>query len=83
MILLTFPSIATGETAIRAQDAGAGLDITVGYCCRIGGLGWTAVLYGLADRPGTKAGELERRTLAELRNAVCGRLERSGKWWRG
>lgn len=30
MILLTFPSIAPGETAIRAQDTG--LDASVGYC---------------------------------------------------
>jgi hypothetical protein len=72
MIVLTFPSIAKGETVIRAQDAGAGLDVTVGYCCRIG-LEWAAVLYAMAD--------LERPTLTELRNAVCGRLERSGKWW--
>jgi hypothetical protein len=82
VIVLTFPSIAKGETAIRAQDAGTGLDVTVGYCCRIGGLGWTAFLYALADRPGTSAGEMDRPTQAELRNAVCGRLERSGKWWR-
>lgn len=81
MTVLTFPSIGKGETVIRAQD-GSGLDVTVGYCCRIG-LEWTAVLYGMADRPGTKVADLERATLAELRTAVCGRLERSGQWWRG
>jgi len=79
VIVLTFPSIAEGETVIRAQDAG--LDATVGYCCRTG-REWTAVLYGFADRPGTKVADLERRTLAELRDAVCGRLERTGRWWR-
>jgi hypothetical protein len=81
MIVLTFPSIAKGETVIRAQDAG--LDVTVGCCYRIGGLGWTADLYAMADRPGTKLADLERRTLAELRDAVCRRLDRSGPWWRG
>ena len=81
MILLTFPSINKGETVIRAQDASTGLDATVGYCCQIG-LEWYACLYGIADRPGTKAGDLERPTLTELRNAICGRLERSGPWWR-
>lgn len=79
MIILTFPSIGKGETVIRAQDAG--LDVTVGCCYRIGGLGWNAGLYAMADRPGTTFTNLERPTLAELRNAVCGRLERSGKWW--
>jgi len=80
MIVLTFPSIAPGETAIRAQDAG--LDVTVGYCCRMGIGEWTAVLYAVAGQPGAKAGTVERPHLSDLRNAVCGRLEAKGKWWR-
>jgi hypothetical protein len=78
-ITLTFPPIAKGETVIRAQDH-AGLDVTVGYCCRIG-LEWSAVLYAMADHPGTNVASIDRPTLAALRTAVCGRLERSGKWW--
>ena len=81
MIVLTFPSIAKGETVIRAQDAVTGLDVTVGCCWRVRGE-WAADLYAMADHPGTRAAHVDRRTLAELRDAVCGRLERSGKWWR-
>lgn len=80
MITLTFPSIAKGETAIRAQDHSTGLDVQVGYCCRIG-LEWDAVLFAMANHPGTNVADLQRPTLAALRDAVCGRLERSGKWW--
>jgi hypothetical protein len=79
VIVLTFPSIAPGETNIRAQDVG--LDVTVGYCARVGGE-WTAVLYRLPDHPRPKVATIDRPTLADLRNAVCGRLAAQGKWWR-
>lgn len=80
MTVLTFPSIAPGETAIRAQDA-AGLDATVGYCARIGHE-WTAVLWARRDDPRFKVVTVERPTLTELRNILCGRLEVKGQWWR-
>lgn len=79
MIILTFPSIEPGEKVIRAQ--GDGIDETVGYCRRTGE-GWTAVLYAMAGRAGIKAGKIDRPTMVELRDAVNGRLVRSGKWWR-
>jgi hypothetical protein len=81
MIVLTFPSIAPGETAIRAQDKAADLDATVGYCARIG-TEWTAVLWARRDDPRFKVVTVERTTLAELRNTLCGRLEVKGQWWR-
>jgi hypothetical protein len=80
MIVLTFPVTDTGERVIRAR--GVGYDAVVGHCWRFEH-GWIAVLYSFANRPGTKAGEIERLTLPELRNAVNGHLERSGRWWRG